>query len=309
MGGIDPAMPNMSLRAEVRRLRKRDEGLAPVLAYLDANPVEDVESLRRGVDEAMVNALRAAVSDGRLLIPFSDWVAMELMALAVKDAMRASALGRQYFALASRDVAFRTPKEIVRQAFEAHLGGPAVDPLMAITRGEQRRVKARLHGKAPRDIDRLAARSRAGIQDWLDAVTGYAAKARGLAGNVKSRPISDLMPALWAEGEIATTWASAMAESNGFQTRVDAAGLTGSDLLKIAPIAAAVGVMVGLACAQTVNGRKPDYGDFRDAQHCMLAASAGAVLVTHDTRLAALVEAIPGRPVTVMGLSALLRRL
>jgi hypothetical protein len=281
------------------------------LGYLDTNVVEHIHTLGAGVDDRLVGELRAAIDDGQVLVPYSDGVALELVALAEKDVRRAADLGRAYYGLVSKHVAFRAPRPALRQALEAGLGGSAAEPLMAITRAARQRMKARLCGKAAaaRAVARIAEESRVTIQDWLDDAVGFAAAARGLIGRVQSRPLAEVMPELWREGEIAATWAMDIAEDNGFIARAREAGSTGTDLLKIPGIAAAVGIMVGLAYAQAANGRKPDHGDFRDAQHGMLAASAGAVLVTHDARLGKLIDAIPGRPLVAMDLRQFIRQL
>jgi hypothetical protein len=71
-------------------------------------------------------------------------------------------------------------------------------------------------------------------------------------------------------------------------------------------IAVAVGFMVTLAVSQTMNGRKPDYGDFRDGQHAVVATGAGAVFITRDRRLRKALQAIPGTPLRVLTLAELL---
>ena len=64
--------------------------------------------------------------------------------------------------------------------------------------------------------------------------------------------------------------------------------------------------MVGLALSQTMNGRKPDYSDFREGQHAFVATGSGAVFITRDGRLRGALEAIPGAPLIVLALAELL---
>jgi hypothetical protein len=261
-------------------------GGAPVFAYLDANAVEDIESLRCGVDASMVEALGVALRDGRLLVPLSPEVAMELMASGGTKPYRALDLGRVYYALASESLAFKPTKPIVGGAIEQRLGGPALNPFVTLTLEQRGRVRARLLGEAPNAVGKIIDGEQASIQNWLDGVKESAAEFRALSEgieDVQERSIAELVADLWKQ-DVARDWARGRAESNGLLERIVEAGLTDDDLLAIPTIAAVVGVMLGLAMAHG-KGRKPRFGDYRDAQHCMLAASAGAIFVTNDGRL------------------------
>ncbi len=283
---------------------------APLLAYLDANAVEDIESLRCGVDASMVEALRVALREGRLLVPLSLEVAMELMASVGTKPDRALALGRVYYALASESVAFKPTKPIVAGAIEERLGGPALNPFVTLTPEQRGRVRARLLGEAPNAVDKIIDGERASIQSWLGGVNESAAEMRTFSDgmeDVRENSIAEWVADLWKE-EVAREWARGRAKNTGLLERAVEAGLTDEDLLTIPTIAAVVGVMLGLAVAHA-KGRKPRFGDYRDAQHCMLAASAGAVFVTNDGRLTEIAEAVPGRPVVVMTLHDLLGRI
>jgi hypothetical protein len=282
--------------------------LTPVIAYLDANAVEDIESLRSGVDASMVEALRSAVKDDRLAIPLSDAVALELMASGSRDPSRAAALGREYYALASERVAFKPTRLVVRGAIMERLGGPTLDPFVTRTLGERNRVRARLLGEEPQRVTEIVDDERHEIQKWLDSLRQYAAQARAeSAESLKGLSISDLVADLWSK-DVAFVWARSRADNAGLLERATEAGITDADLLDIPTIGAVVGVMLGFAVAHA-KGRDPRFGDYRDSQHCMLAASAGAIFVTHDGRLTEIANAIPRRPVTVMTLDALVGRL
>ena len=114
---------------------------------LDANTVEDVTCLRAGVNAAMVDVLHEAIKDGRAIVPLSEAVAMELMAIAPKDATRAYMLGQSYLQLASLDLATKATGRIVRESIEARLGGPPFHALQALTPRERLNVEVRLMGK------------------------------------------------------------------------------------------------------------------------------------------------------------------
>jgi hypothetical protein len=179
---------------------------------------------------------------------------------------------------------------------------------LTLTAEERGRIHRRLKGQAPAATDFLATTNHVAIQEWLDSVRGAVAmaQAQGIGQGLAPRPLADWVQVLWDKDRWAREWAEEMAERNGFRERVQAAGMTGEDLLKIPEVAVSVGFMITMVISQTMNGRKPDYGDYRDCQHALVAVGAGAVLVTHDGRLRKSLEAIPGAPLRVISLAELL---
>jgi len=286
-----------------------------VVAYLDANVVEDIERASTGhprvavVDAEVVRRLRGALADDRLILPFSDVIAEELTGMIVKAPRRAEELGRFYLGLITTNVAFQVPAPAVTEAVERALLGMPRERVRVVSPEQRSNLRKRLTDPKAYDVEELVAEGRQKIDAWTRTHEEQAQAAHAsekIAQFAPGRPLPELVAAVWPS--LSVHWTSPIVESAGKTSRllerVRAAGKEG-ELLSVPAVRTGVGYIVGLVCSQALNRKKPDEGDYCDAQHSLSAAAAEAILVTHDSDFARILDSIPGRPLKVMRLSDL----
>jgi hypothetical protein len=263
----------------------------PVTAYLDNSALGHLYRRQAGATEETELHLRAAVADGRLVIPFSLVTAEEALSAfrsAPEEALAKSAL---YLDLTTKDRRLRQPRDLLSAEIASYANGYA-EPQLVLEpfRAHERALAVALtQGQRSEDIEEVIREARRQIEWFHQSMQEAWSEAQELVREQRQagNPDPTFMD-LWRG--MAEHYAEGFAREHLDTCR--RRGIAG--LLGRRRILALVGGAVGLIYHQAVNGRKPDYGDSRDQQHLLGAVAAGGLFVTDDDRLTNLVAQIPG---------------
>ena len=283
--------------------------MTPIFGYLDANGVEAFSTPRPPIDHEMRSFFLCAIAEGRLIVPFSDSVAQEIVAVAMTDPKKAEQLGRFYGKIASFDHAVGPTGAALRQAISEALGDEGKSKFTNLSAAQRKAARLRLVGKA-HDIRTIITDYKKATDEWVERTRGYRETVREFMASMPERvtpmPIAEAVAGVWPG--MAGEWAWRLADGVRCGERAREAKATDEMLLAISGLRAAIGSSIGLAAAQTINARMPRQADYGDGAYCTLAACAGIPLVTSDDNLRKLVEAIPDNPLAVISPIELLER-
>jgi hypothetical protein len=254
-------------------------GRPVVIAYIDANAVEDLCRLRAGVTAPQRAVIVDAVRAGGLVVPASTFVAEELLAAAGTKPEVARELGVFYLEIVSQRHHLRQPFDVLQDTMRAiarRAGRPS--PFEPLTQDQVAEWSALADLSAAGGVAAVVGAGKARIEEFRDIVRLNLPDDLDGAGQLTFEQ-------LWRRWGV--RYARTLAERFGVR-----AALRGRyrEVLRDPVVRAAVGGVLGNLYAQIANRRKVAHGDSRDLQHLVLAAATGGPLVTGDARLRGLVE-------------------
>lgn len=278
-----------------------------MLAYLDTNVFDHLFKKEKGATDADELQLRAAVSSGQLTIVVSHINIREILAALHRSPEIVGPELSLIASLANWDYFVRFHSAILEDDIKhfAYNGERSNTPF------EDERTVARIRAAVRQVIDdpqRTRGLEAVIREDWeqkkafLDGVK----KSRGetAAGLEELRKRNEIPPFEQYLENGAEEFALAFAQSFGVAEDCKRRGL--NNLLKIPSVRAMTAAGMSFIYRTAVEKKSPKGSDSRDLHHAVCVAAAADIFVTHDDKLAILLNRIPRKSFRVMTLHQLL---